>query len=202
MPKYKFIKELGKGACGIVIEVVDEESNNQRYAIKRILKKTIISNRYLHEAFWKEIDIMKPNNYNVVMELCDEDLFKYIKNKKNLLSIEEVRNILLQLNNVFKLMASQRIMHRDLKPQNIMIKFLNKEKTEYLVKLADYGFSKSLEGKNFTTSYLGTPLTMAPEVLQRKEYSMKADLWSVGIIIYLLLFKDVPYSGNNEFEMK
>ena len=78
-----------------------------------------------------------PNNYNVVMELCDEDLFKYIKNKKNLLSIEEVRNILLQLNNVFKLMASQRIMHRDLKPQNIMIKFLNKEKTEYLVKLAD-----------------------------------------------------------------
>ena len=39
---------------------------------------------------------------------------------------------------------------------------------------------------------------MAPEVLQRKEYSMKADLWSVGIIIYLLLFKDVPYSGNNE----
>ena len=217
MPKYKFIKELGKGACGIVIEVVDEESNNQRYAIKRILKKTIISNRYLHEAFWKEIDIMKklncknsvrfysffqsPNNYNVVMELCDEDLFKYIKNKKNLLSIEEVRNILLQLNNVFKLMVSQRIMHRDLKPQNIMIKFLNKEKTEYLVKLADYGFSKSLEGKNFTTSYLGTPLTMAPEVLQRKEYSMKADLWSVGIIIYLLLFKDVPYSGNNEFEI-
>ena len=135
------------------------------------------------------------------MELCDEDLFKYIKNKKNLLSIEEVRNILLQLNNVFKLMASQRIMHRDLKPQNIMIKFLNKEKTEYLVKLADYGFSKSLENKNFTKSYLGTPLTMAPEVLQRKEYSMKADLWSVGIIIYLLLFKDVPYSGNNEFEI-
>ena len=42
---------------------------------------------------------------------------------------------------------------------------------------------------------------MAPEVLQRKEYSMKADLWSVGIIIYLLLFKDVPYSGNNEFEI-
>ena len=180
MPKYKFIKELGKGACGIVIEVVDEESNNQRYAIKRILKKTIISNRYLHEAFWKEIDIMKklncknsvrfysffqsPNNYNVVMELCDEDLFKYIKNKKNLLSIEEVRNILLQLNNVFKLMASQRIMHRDLKPQNIMIKFLNKEKTEYLVKLADYGFSKSLENKNLTNSYLGTPFTMAPEV--------------------------------------
>ena len=217
MPKYKFIKELGKGAFGEVIEVVDEESNNKSYAIKRILKKKIISNRYLHEAFWKEIDIMKklncknsvhfysffqsPNNYNVVMELCDEDLFKYIKNKKNLLSIEEVRNILLQLNNVFKLMASQRIMHRDLKPQNIMIKFLNKEKTEYLVKLADYGFSKSLENKNLTNSYLGTPFTMAPEVLQRKEYFMKADLWSVGIIIYLLLFKDVPYSGNNELEI-
>ena len=51
MPKYKFIKELGKGACGEVIEVVDEESNNQSYVIKRILKKKIISNRYLHEAF-------------------------------------------------------------------------------------------------------------------------------------------------------
>ena len=59
MPKYKFIKELGKGAFGEVIEVVDEESNNQSYVIKRILKKKIISNRYLHEAFWKEIDIMK-----------------------------------------------------------------------------------------------------------------------------------------------
>ena len=52
MPKYKFIKELGKGAFGEVIEVVDEESNNKSYAIKRILKKKIISNRYLHEAFW------------------------------------------------------------------------------------------------------------------------------------------------------
>ena len=97
MPKYKFIKELGKGACGEVIEVVDEESNNQSYVIKRILKKKIISNRYLHEAFWKEIMkklncknsvhfysfFQSPNNYNVVMELCAEDLFKYIKNKKN-----------------------------------------------------------------------------------------------------------------------
>ena len=89
-------------------------------------------------------------------------------------------------------MASQRIMYCDLKPQNIMIKFINKEKTEYLVKLADYGFSKSLENKNLTNSYLGTPFTMAPEVLQRKEYFMKADLWSVGIIIYLLLFKRYP----------
>ena len=213
MSKYEVLKELGRGTFGIVYKIKNNE-DGKLYAMKRILKSKVLKNSYLNQAFWKEIDIMKTlncensvqfidffqsiNNYNVLMDLCNEDLYKFLKEKKGGLSIEEVKNILLQLNNVFKKMFNFKIMHRDLKLQNIMVKFNNNERTSYTVKLADYGFSKFLDKDLIAKSHLGTPITMAPEVINKQAYTMKADLWSVGIIIYQLLFNEIPFNGKDE----
>ncbi len=211
--RYALYHEIGNGSFGKVY-LAEDTITKRKVAIKRMEKSKIISNPYLLQAFWKEIEIMKKcncknsvefieliqsqNNFNVIMELCDLDLHQYLFIKPTGLSIEEIRKILLQLNNVFQIMYSQKIMHRDLKLKNIMLKYLNKEKTEYEVKLSDYGFSKSLDENLITYTHLGTPVTMAPEILSNKYYSFKADLWSIGVIIYQLIFKELPYYALNE----
>ena len=211
--RYALYHEIGNGSFGKVY-LAEDTITKRKVAIKRMEKSKIISNPYLLQAFWKEIEIMKKcncknsvefieliqsqNNFNVIMELCDLDLHQYLFIKPTGLSIEEIRKILLQLNNVFQIMYSQKIMHRDLKLKNIMLKYLNNEKTEYEVKLSDYGFSKSLDENLITYTHLGTPVTMAPEILSNKYYSFKADLWSIGVIIYQLIFKELPYYALNE----
>ena len=68
---------------------------------------------------------------------------------------------------------------------------------KFIPKLCDYGFSKELNKTN-TGTHLGTPATMAPEVMKDKPYNSKADLWSIGVIIYQLHFKGLPFPGVSE----
>ena len=133
--------------------------------------------------------------YNMVEELCDGDLYTELMKRPNGFSTEEVRRIMIQLNDAFAQMQKHKIVHRDLKVQNIFIKYTTRP--EFDVKLGDYGFSKELSD-DITATKLGTPITMAPEILMNRAYTSKADLWSIGIIIYHLLFKDLPFKGRNE----
>ena len=75
------------------------------------------------------------------------------------------------------------------------------KKKSFIVKLTDYGISKQLNTVSKCYTHVGTLLTMAPEVLKDEEYNYKCDLWSLGVIIYQLLFKDYPYKGNTEFAL-
>ena len=210
--KYFFVKELGSGAFGKVYLAKDEVTN-QYVAIKRVNISKLRENSYLEQAFWREIDIMatirtkhsvqfiekveSARNYNIVMELCDGDLHKELQKTQGGFSVEQIRKILCQLNEVFYIMYHKNIVHRDLKLQNIFIKYTNQERTEFDVKLGDFGFGKIIE-QDVTGTKLGTPVTMAPEVLRGKTYTNKADLWSVGVIIYQLHCKTFPFLGMNE----
>ena len=133
----------------------------------------------------------------IVMELCDENLAKMIGKKENKkLTFDEIRNILHQLNNTFKIMVNKKIAHRDLKPQNILVKYQNEnDKTNYIIKLCDYGVSKKLEmTKGFLSRIVGTMNFMAPEILFKNDkFDLKCDLWSLGIIIYYLYFGVNPF---------
>ena len=207
-------KKIGKGSFGDVYSGI-VKSNGKKVAIKRVNKQLIMKTNkdYLIEAFFKELDCMKKcncensvrfynncetvHNYNIIMELCDSDLMKELNNRKEGFSAEEIKDIMSQLNNAFRKLNENNIIHRDLKLGNILITYTNNEKTKFIPKLADYGFSKEL-GKNTTGTHLGTPATMAPEVLKSKPYNNKADLWSVGVIIYQLHFKQLPYPGASE----
>ena len=142
-------------------------------------------------------------NFVIIMELCDKNLLqilnKRVKEEGKGFNIEEIYEIMKQLNNTFKIMKEKNIIHRDIKLENILIKYIDKEHKKYIIKLSDYGCSKRLISlsRNCST-YSGTLLYMSPEILKREEYNYKCDLWSIGIMIYRLIFGRSPYLGETE----
>jgi serine/threonine-protein kinase ULK2 len=88
------------------------------------------------------------------------------------------------------------IIHRDLKPANIL-------NHDGIVKIADFGFAKYVDNysSQLLRSCVGSPLYMAPQVLGRKQYTTKCDIWSIGVIFYEMLFHDVPWKGRDEQDL-
>ena len=136
--------------------------------------------------------------YVIVIELCDCNLKERLDETSNGLKVIEIKNILIQLNNTFRKMVDNKIIHRDIKLENILLKYDKNKK--YIVKLCDYGVSKQLETlSKEKQSFAGTNLIMAPEVLKDEPYNNKCDLWSLGVIIYQLCFKEFPYDANSQY---
>ncbi len=134
------------------------------------------------------------NEFVIVMELCDESLNDFLIRKKHF-SSKEIYDILTQINKSFKKMNQLKIVHRDLNLKNSRVKYINKERTKDTLKLSDYGISKAMVDISKLYTQKGTLRYMAPEVLNG-EYKEKCDLWSLGIIIYLLYFNEYPYNGD------
>ena len=132
------------------------------------------------------------NEFAIVMEKCDLNLNDYFTDNKTF-SLEEIKDLLLQLNNTFILMNNHNYIHGDLKLQNILIKKVN---DRLIYKLTDYGMNK--EFLSLTEQLLELncpPLYAAPEMLENKIYDKKSDLWSLGVIIYKLFTRKFPYEG-------
>ena len=147
-------------------------------------------------------------NFVIIMELCDKNLStllaeKIKNNKGKAFTLEEIFEITKQLNNGFKIMKENKIIHRDLKLENILIKYDDKLKKSFTLKIADYGISKRLDSlsKNYVNSKVGTFIYSAPEVLEGKQYNYKCDLWSIGIILYRLIFGRSPFLGVTEIAL-
>jgi serine/threonine-protein kinase ULK2 len=85
-------------------------------------------------------------------------------------------------------------MHRDFKLANIL-------KHNGNIKIADFGFAKLLGKDDWTTTMLGSPLNMAPEVLNGQEYDSKADIWSIGTVFYEIMFGKPPYTASNMVDL-
>ena len=204
--QYSNVIRIGAGTYSNVYRALDKK--NQIYvAIKEIDKLRFNQSK---EVLKNEVEIMKKiqnensiefkemletNDYfYIVTEYCEYDLETYINQKrKKPFSVNEIREALIQINNTLKLMIKEQLNHRDLKPKNILISLgtLNKN----IIKLSDYGSSKTISK---TMSIAGTPLTMAPEILNDEKDLSKGDLWSIGIIIYYMYFNEYPYNGKNE----
>ena len=141
----------------------------------------------------------KEKEFEIIMELCDKNLFDILLERKRGFNAEEIKNILLQLNNAFRLMKENKIIHRDIKTNNILVKYLNEEKTKYKVLLCDYGISKQIELMTRKyMSHVGTHCYTAPEILNDEVYNYKCDLWSLGITIYQLYTRELPYDAGTE----
>ena len=124
------------------------------------------------------------------MEYCKGDLLSYLKKYNYELSEKQACEIIYKLSLAIRYIHSFGIIHRDLKPENILI-------TDYSdkadIRLLDFGLSKIIGPNEKCTDPYGTITYVAPELLQKKPYNKSADIWSLGIITYLLLCGYLPF---------
>jgi len=219
---YDFIKVLGEGSYGKVSKVIHRKLNIFR-ALKAIDKKTggFISEEHQKKLI-KEISILKsldhPNIIKVyeyfdtesrlyiVTELCNGgELFERILKMKNF-SEKTVANVMKQLLSAVNYCHLNNVIHRDLKPENILIETQADAKQDYFrIKIIDFGTSDVYRNRRNSkikklTEKIGSSYYMAPEVLNGN-YNEKCDIWSCGVIMYMLLCGSPPFDGANDQEI-
>lgn len=131
-----------------------------------------------------------PNEFGVVTEYAQGELFEILEEDKKM-NEEQIRQIAIQLGQALHYLHKNRIIHRDMKPQNILIG------GDGVMKLCDFGFARAMSSSTVVlTSIKGTPLYMAPELVQERPYNHSVDLWSFGIILYELFCGKPPFFTN------
>ena len=203
---YRKIKLLGSGSYGYVY-LAQNIKTLKKYAIKKILLNnttydscineikimTKIKSPYIIEVY----DYFKIKNYlYIVMEYAPYgDLYSYIqgrKNKNKSISYRSIKYVMCSISKGLRDLHRNNIIHRDIKPCNILICKGNK------IKIADFGISRIVEGRHqMIYTKIGTPYYMSPEVLNGYRYSYSIDHWGLGCIFYELLTLKRPFESNN-----
>ena len=130
------------------------------------------------------------------MELCaGGDLLNYVRKRKKL-DEEEAKVLFKQIIQGLGYIHKKRILHRDIKLDNILLDGKGK------VKIADFGVSKYVKPHDIMHEQSGTPAYIAPEILREKGYAgFQADIWSAGVVLYAMLFGTVPFKASNMKEL-
>lgn len=135
------------------------------------------------------------NMYYIVTELADGgDLFNKIVEKK-CYTESEARDVIRTIVEAISYCHEHNIVHRDLKPENILLSSSGD------IKIADFGFAKSMDLKTRLNTDCGTPWYVAPEILENKAYGTEVDMWSLGVIIYIILGGFPPFHDNNQAKL-
>ena len=211
MPKqvdnYILERKIGAGQFGEVYKGFNK-INNQDIAVKCV-RRELLTGKFL-ELLENEIKVLRAcdnaniiklydlkktsHNFYLILEFCNEgDMSQYLQQKKWLTEDEAV-DYFIQILNGFKTLVKNNIMHRDFKLANIL-------KHNGIIKIADFGFSKLLGSNAMTATMLGSPLNMAPEVLDGAVYTNKVDIWSMGTVFFEILFGQPPYMAGNLLDL-
>lgn len=200
-------KALGSGSFGTVKKVLHKKTNQERAC--KILKK---SDQDV-DKFFLEVEILSklshPNimqiyefyddnkNFYIISELCKGgELYEMII-KKGFLTEYEAAVIMKQLLSAICYSHKNNVVHRDLKPENIL---LDDKNDTLLIKLIDWGGARYYQKNKKMSKLHGTPYYIAPEVLNA-DYDEKCDIWSAGVILYILLCGYPPFGGDSEEEI-
>ncbi|XP_059146070.1 serine/threonine-protein kinase unc-51-like isoform X2 [Physella acuta] len=221
--EYEIIKGgvLGTGAFATVWKGRAKKDPSQLVAIKAIKKKNFLKSQQLLS---KEITILKElsslHHRNVVglldcvelkddvclvMEYCNGGDLADCLHRNGTLSEDTLCSYVKQIAEAMKALQQKGIVHRDLKPQNILLCYEGSKyphPSEMLLKIADFGFARFIIGAEMATTLCGSPMYMAPEVIMSVKYSAKADLWSIGTILYQCLTGRAPFQAQNPQELK
>ena len=215
---YKIISKLGKGSFGSVFKVQNIKTNEIR-ALK-VIKKTSIIYQDDDHKFLKEIEILIKlehphiikiyeyytddiNYYLITDYISNGELYNYVYKAKSF-NERQTQYIMKQVLCAVNYLHLNNIAHRDIKLENILVEQEITSNDEQLlnVKLIDFGTSNYVktENTNYFTVKVGSPFYMAPEVLNKK-YNNKCDIWSCGVIMFMLLRGHPPFKGENQEEL-
>ncbi|MCJ8740033.1 hypothetical protein PDJAM_G00054210 [Pangasius djambal] len=209
---------IGHGAFAVVFKGRHKKKTDWEVAIKSINKKNLSKSQIL---LGKEIKILKelqhenivalydvqetPNFVFLVMEFCNGgDLADYLQ-AKGTLREDTLRVFLQQIAAAMRILNNKGIIHRDLKPQNILLSYTGRKKSSISgirIKIADFGFARYLQSNMMAATLCGSPMYMAPEVIMSQNYDAKADLWSIGTVIYQCLVGKPPFQANSPQDLR
>lgn len=203
---YEFKNELGRGAFSIVYLGVHKATGN-KFAVKVINKKDL--GKDYEKNLKMEVDILKkvnhpniialkelfdtPEKLYLVMELVTGgELFDKIVEKGSYTEAE-ASTLVRKIVSAVSYLHNIDIVHRDLKPENLLLK---RADDDLEVALADFGLSKIVGAQMMMQTACGTPSYVAPEVLNASGYGKEVDMWSIGVITYILLCGFPPFYGD------
>ena len=203
-----FPQELGSGSYGRVY-LIKHNATNEEYALKVIDKKKLIQmygkadivnneinihSKLSHENIIRLYNVYyEENSINFIMEYAkDGNLFELLSQPENKKGFDEQRafDYFIQMVNAVYYLHQNNIIHRDIKPENILLG------KKGLLKLCDFGWAKELNLENRST-FCGTVEYMAPEIVGSENYDYSVDIWSLGILLYELLFGHSPFKAKN-----
>ncbi|CAF0710394.1 unnamed protein product [Brachionus calyciflorus] len=216
--KYELGRKLGQGSFGVVYELKNKETD-EKFAIKIINKEKCGYKSTI--GFENEVNIMKSVTHKnlirleevfetkkklyLITELCEAgELARWLKKQKQI-SENHARILMRQIVDAISYLHKHDIVHRDLKLENILIKEFDTDSDNFLVKITDFGLSSqrdSVGTESMFDDYCGTPLYMAPEIIDNNPYSQLCDVWALGIIMFFILTSHSPFTAENESRLR
>ena len=204
--KYEKIGRFDYSGCSKIFKSMNI-FNKKNVLIKEFpkdyIKKKQISENLRNYKLKTRIPVLEmietEDFFYIVVELGITDLKKYLDERVEGLSAYNIKKILIQLNDDFKIMQKEKLVRRILEPSDIII-FIN-DIDKFTFKLSSYySFSYNLYGEIELSDPSYNILVASPEILTGDEKMIfKSDIWSIGIIIYYMAFKEYPYKGSKEF---
>jgi serine/threonine protein kinase len=209
--RYQIIEELGRGGMGKVYRVVDKKLNEEvalklinpevssdDRTIKRFSNELRLARKISHKNVGRMFELMEDEGTHfITMEyVAGEDLDSFIR-RSGQLAIGKALSIAKQVSEGLEAAHRLGVVHRDLKPGNIMIDKMGE------ARIMDFGIARSLETRGITGTevMIGTPAYMSPEQAEGQDVDQRSDIYSFGIILYEMVTGRVPFEGNTPLSM-
>lgn len=209
--RYEIIKTIGEGGMAnvylandtildrkVAIKVLRGDLSNDEKFIRRFQREALSVSNLSHPNIVEVYDVGEEDGqYYIVMEYIEGKTLKQLLKKRETLTLPEVIDIMLQLTDGLAHAHESYIIHRDIKPQNIMIL------DNGLVKITDFGIAMALNATQLTqtNSVMGSVHYLPPEQANGKSATVKSDIYSLGILMYELITGSVPFKGDNAVEI-
>lgn len=209
--RYEIIKSIGEGGMAnvylakdtildrqVAVKVLRGDLSTDEKFIRRFQREALSVSNLSHPNIVEVYDVGEEDGqYYIVMEYIEGKTLKQLLYKRGALTLPEVIDIMTQLTDGLSHAHEAYIIHRDIKPQNIMIE------DNGTIKITDFGIAMAVNATQFTqtNSVMGTVHYLPPEQANGKSATVKSDIYSLGILMYELLTGSVPFKGDNAVEI-
>ncbi len=209
--RYQIIRLIGEGGMAnvylahdiildrmVAVKILRGDLADDEKFVRRFQREAIAASSLTHPNIVGMYDVGEDNgDYFIVMEYIDGKTLKSLIKKRGALTLPEVMDIMLQLLDGVKCAHDSYIIHRDIKPQNVLIL------DDGTVKITDFGIATALNNNELTqtNSVMGSVHYLPPEQANGKNSTVKSDIYSLGILMYELLTGKLPFKGDNAVEI-
>lgn len=209
--RYQIIKSIGEGGMAnvylaydtildrnVAVKVLRGDLSNDEKFVRRFQREALAASSLSHPNIVEVYDVGEDNGeYYIVMEYIEGKHLKELLKKRGKLTLSETVDIMLQITDGMSVAHDSYIIHRDIKPQNIMIL------ENGLVKITDFGIAMAMNATQLTqtNSVMGSVHYLPPEQASGQGSTLQSDIYSMGIVMYELLTGELPFKGDNAVEI-